>query len=155
MVGRKYHQSIYKPKNPEKYIGNTNLICCRSSWERRFCYFLDKNENVKFWNSEDVVIQYISPIDNKQHRYFIDFFVEFTSGKKILVEIKPDSQTKIPILDENKKLTKKKQFYFQKEIETFLVNQAKWKYAEDFASKRGMSFHVFTEKHLKELGIPI
>jgi hypothetical protein len=38
--------------------------------------FLDRHKDVTKWNSEEVVIPYRSPLDNKIHRYFTDFFVE-------------------------------------------------------------------------------
>lgn len=31
---------------------------------------------------------------------------------------------------------------------TFLVNQSKWKYAEEYCKKRGIEFIVFTERDL-------
>ena len=39
-------KSRYKPINPKKYQGNPNNIICRSSWERKFCQWADKKENV-------------------------------------------------------------------------------------------------------------
>lgn len=35
----KYYQGKYKPKNPEKYVGDINNIIFRSSWERNFFFF--------------------------------------------------------------------------------------------------------------------
>jgi hypothetical protein len=53
-----------------------------------FCRFLDHNNNVLFWNSEDVQIKYkdpINPIDKygkpKIRTYFPDFLVKFINGQ--------------------------------------------------------------------------
>ena len=63
--------------------------------------------------------------------------------KKLIVEIKPFSQTlkpKQPIRITNA---------YKKKLATFLVNASKWQAAEEFASKRGMEFKIITEKWLK------
>ena len=39
-------KSLFKPSKPRKYKGNPNNIICRSSWERKFCNWCDKNENI-------------------------------------------------------------------------------------------------------------
>ena len=77
-------KSKYKPSNPEKYKGNYNNIICRSSWERKFCRWCDLNENVISWGSEEFFIPYVSPIDNKVHRYYPDFIIQVKeSNEKI------------------------------------------------------------------------
>ena len=90
-------KSIYKPSNPEKYQGNANNIICRSSWERRFCNWCDNNPNILKWASEEFSIPYVSPIDNRIHRYYPDYLIEVkeVSGKikKYVVEVKPKKQT--------------------------------------------------------------
>ena len=37
----KTKQGYYKAKNPDKYIGDTELIIFRSSWEFGFCKYCD------------------------------------------------------------------------------------------------------------------
>lgn len=107
--------------------------------------FLDMHEKVLAWNSEEVVIPYISPVDNKVHRYFCDivFQKEGEDGKKEvhLVEIKPHAQTVEP----QKKNKKTKTFI--SEVMTYGVNQAKWKAARDYCKKRDWKFTVMTENH--------
>ena len=73
--------------------------------------------------------------------FSIDFFVEFKNGAKFLVEIKPYSQTKKPILRKNPTR-------YKDELITYYINQAKWKAAKDFAEKRNMKFIVLTEREL-------
>ena len=84
----------------------------------------DLNEDIEFWGTESVAIPYISPKDNKPHRYFPDIFIKFKDGRKIIVEIKPKSQNNMP------------------------VNQAKWESAKIFAKQIGAEFIVMNEKHL-------
>ena len=76
-------KSIYKPSHPEKYLGNSNNIICRSSWERQFCRYCDVNPNIVKWASEEFSIPYISPVDGRPHRYYPDFLIEVKekSGK--------------------------------------------------------------------------
>lgn len=134
------------PKNPEKYVGDVNNIISRSSWETKFLNWCDANPGVLKYASEELVIPYISPVDGKQHRYFVDFMimVKTRSGeiKKYAVEIKPESQTLPP------KKTRNKARYIN-ESATYAINQAKWESASKFCHKSGIDFVVLTEKHLK------
>jgi len=138
-----YHKRIYKPLYPEKYAGDYTNIVMRSSWETRFALWCDKNPDIVKWSSEETIVPYISPIDNKPHRYFVDFRIQTKGGKTFLVEIKPEAQTRKP---ESTKRTKR----FLAEAQTYLVNQAKWQYARDYAERRGWEFIIITER---ELGI--
>ncbi len=143
---RQYHQGIFKPRFPEKYVGNVNNIVYRSSWELKFMKWADTNPSVIKWASEEIVIPYISPVDMRQHRYFTDFAIQVKTRtgelKKYIVEIKPDAQTKPPI--KGKRSTDK----YVNELATYAVNQSKWKAAEEFCKKNAMQFMVLTEKHL-------
>ena len=106
----------------------------------------DKNASVLEWGSETVVIPYKSPVDNKFHRYFVDFYVKIKNKDnkivKYLVEIKPDKFTKPPQIP--KKQTKK----FIQEVFQYGTNQAKWKAADEFCQDRGMKFLILTENDL-------
>ena len=85
---RKNYKGSWKPRNPKKYIGDTNKIIFRSLWERTAFRWLDQNDNVKRWNSEDTVIRYYCPTDNKYHRYHMDLTIEWANGTITMVEIK-------------------------------------------------------------------
>ena len=141
-------KGFFKPKNPSKYKGDPTDIVYRSSWELKLMLYLDTHQDVISWGSEVIIIPYRSPIDNKIHRYFVDFIVTKINkdGKKetILIEVKPSKQTVEP--KKPKKITKK----FITEVKEYGKNTAKWKAAEDFCKDRGWSFHIFTEQ---ELGI--
>ena len=141
-------KSKYKPSFPKKYKGDPNNIICRSSWERKFCHWCDLNENILEWGSEEFFIPYISPVDNRVHRYYPYFIIkvkEQTGKVKTYVnEVKPQRQTFPP----KKKSRITKSFLY--EAQTYAVNQAKWKAAQEWCADRLLEFKVITEK---ELGI--
>ena len=136
----------FTPKNPQKYIGDYNNIIYRSSWECKVMDWLDRNDNIISWASEELIIPYISPADNKCHRYFPDFLVKAKTRdgkfKTILIEVKPKRQTLPP--EPKKRVTKQ----YINEVVTYGVNQAKWKAATEFCLDRGWEFKVMTEEHL-------
>jgi len=94
------YKGKYKPTNPQKYKGNPTNIIYRSLWERKFMRYCDLNENVNQWQSEEFWIPYRSPLDNRIHRYFPDFFVKYKDkdGKTrtVVIEIKPKKEVKMP-----------------------------------------------------------
>ena len=142
------YKGKYKPSYPKKYKGDPTNIIYRSLWERKFMVYCDNNPNVLEWQSEEFCIPYRSPIDNKVHRYFPDFFIKYkdVSGKtrSSLIEIKPMRQCVPP--PKPKRQTKK---YLNEAFE-YAKNQVKWKAAEDYCADRMWEFKVMTEK---ELGI--
>jgi hypothetical protein len=89
---RASYKGIYKPTHPKKYAGDPNRIVYRSLLERRMMVYLDKNDAVEFWASEEIPIIYRSPIDYRIHRYYPDFIFKLKTGKKYMVEIKPYRQ---------------------------------------------------------------
>jgi hypothetical protein len=143
-----FHKRRYIPLFPEKYAGDPTCIIMRSSWETKFASWCDKNPSVIKWLSEETVVPYRCPTDNKIHRYFIDFQIQIKQKDKILktylVEVKPAAQTKPPIFP-----GKKTQRYLTESM-TFIKNQAKWKAATEYAKDRGWEFKIITEY---ELGI--
>lgn len=142
----KYLQGYFKPKHPEKYKGDASRIIYRSSWELKLMMWLDKNDDVISYSSEEHVVPYRSPIDGKMHRYFPDFLVKVkTRDKKtkvLMIEVKPDRETREPV--KKTKLTKQ----YINEVQTWGVNSAKWDAAEEYCKDRGWEFVVMTEKHL-------
>lgn len=140
----KFMQGTYSPKNPKKYVGDVSDIKYRSSWEYAFIRFCDSNPSIARWNSEGVVIKYVSPVDNKVRSYFTDFLIEYenTKGelKRALIEVKPYKQTQQPVPP------KKKSKYYISEVLTYHVNMSKWKTTIAFCKKNNMDFVVLTEK---------
>jgi len=142
------YKGKYYPSFPRKYKGDPTNIVYRSLWERKFMVYCDKNQNILEWASEEIAIPYRSPIDNRVHRYFPDFYmkVKETNGKikNYVIEVKPAKQTKPPA--KPKRQTKG----YIREAYEYARNQAKWKMAKEFCADRQWEFKVVTEK---ELGI--
>lgn len=140
------YKSKYKPSFPEKYKGDPNNIICRSSWERKFSYWCDHNPSVILWASEEFCIPYISPVDNRVHRYFPDYLIKIKESddkiKTYVIEVKPKKQTVAP------KVPKRKTKSWLYEAKTYAVNQAKWKAAEEFCKDRMIEFKIITEDNL-------
>ena len=144
------YKGKFKPKDTSKYVGDPTKITYRSLWERRFMVFCDNNESIKAWGSEEIIIPYVSPIDGKIHRYFVDFIVELINkhGKKevVLIEVKPKAQCKAP--EKKSRVTRR----YLNEVKRWGVNSAKWKAAREFAENRGWEFKIMTEDELYKKG---
>ena len=142
------YKGKYYPSFPRKYKCDPTNIIYRSLWERKFMVYCDKNQNILEWASEEIAIPYRSPIDNRVHRYFPDFYMkvkEFNGKiKRYVIEVKPAKQTKPPA--KPKRQTKG----YIREAYEYAKNQAKWKMAREFCADRQWEFKVVTEK---ELGI--
>lgn len=141
------YKGKYNPKNIIKYQGDPTKIIYRSLWERKFMVFCDENNNVLEWSSEEIVIPYISPVDNRVHRYYVDFWIKIKTKKLIeeyLIEIKPYKQCLKPKINDINKPSKKE----LKEIKKWEVNKQKWKYANNFAKENNIKFKILTEHHL-------
>jgi len=142
------YKGKYQPSYPQKYKGNPTNIVYRSLWERKFMVYCDTNEKILEWGSEEIVLPYRSPIDNRIHRYFPDFYIKVleSSGqiKKYLIEIKPKRQTVPP--PKPKRQTKG----YINEAYEYAKNQAKWRAAKEYCEDRNWEFKVLTED---ELGI--
>ena len=142
------YKGKYYPSYPRKYKGDPTNIIYRSLWERKFMVYCDKNESILEWASEEIAIPYRSPIDNRVHRYFPDFYMKVKERggkvKRYVIEVKPAKQTKPPV--KPKRQTKG----YIREAYEYAKNQAKWKMAKEFCADRQWEFKVVTEK---ELGI--
>ena len=142
------YKGRYQPNNPLKYKGNFRNIIYRSLWELKFMKYCDNNQNILEWGSEEFWLPYRSPLDNKVHRYFPDFYIKVRENngmiKKYVIEIKPKKQCIEP------KPQKKKTRTYIYEVREYAKNQAKWKAAEEYCIDRGLQFKVLTEN---ELGI--
>jgi TnsA endonuclease N terminal len=134
------------PKNPKKYVGDANNIIYRSSWECKVMSWLDQNDSIISWASEECIVPYVSPVDGRPHRYFPDFIVKVKTKmgtfKTMMLEVKPKKQTIQP--EPRKRVTKQ----YITEVTTYAVNQAKWKAATEFCLDRGWEFKLVTEDHL-------
>ena len=128
------YKGKYYPSFPRKYKGDPTNIIYRSLWERKFMVYCDKNQNILEWASEEIAIPYRSPIDNRVHRYFPDFYmkVKETNGKikNYVIEVKPAKQTKPPA--KPKRQTKG----YSREAYEDARNQGKWKMAKEYCADR-------------------
>ena len=108
----------------------------------------DINQNILEWGSEEFCLPYKSPLDNRVHRYFPDFYIKVREStgiiKQMIIEVKPKRQCMEP-----KKPKRKTRGYIY-EVREYVKNQAKWKAAEEYCIDRGFEFKILTEN---ELGI--
>ena len=146
-MSKKPYSGRFRPKNYKKYKGDPTRIFYRSLLERRFMVWCDNNTAIIEWGSEEIIIPYRSPLDQKVHRYFPDFWmkVRSTDGSTTtyLVEVKPKKQVEGP------KPQKRKTQQYLAEVATYAKNQAKWKAAEEFCKDRLWEFKIITEIELK------
>ena len=139
------YQGYFKPRNPQKYKGDPTNIIYRSRWELLVMSRFDIDPNVIWWSSEETVIPYRSPVDNRIHRYYVDFTARLNKPgggtRTVLIEVKPYKQTQPPIITEGKKKSRK----YVNEVMTWGVNTAKWKAARAYCKDRGFEFMIMTE----------
>lgn len=133
-------KGLYKPKNPEKYLGNKDNIRYMSSWELFFFDKLDNNPNVLQWASEEFYIPYYNPVKKKICKYYPDIYT-ITKEKdgtisKNIIEIKPKKHTR---------LTKSSNDYDKLQ---FIINEAKWKALDTFCKNNNIKFQIVTEQSL-------
>lgn len=144
--GNTFYQGKYFPKDPHKYLGDPTKIFYRSSWELKIFNWLDSNSFVVGWSSEEIVVPYLCPTDNRIHRYFPDVKMQIKRAdgtlNTYLVEVKPHAQTLPPVYP-----GRKTQRYLTESL-IFIKNQAKWKAATEYAKDRGWQFKVITEYEL-------
>lgn len=123
---RSQFKGRYKLRNPNKYMGNSNSIIWRSSWERLFMMYCDKKPAILKWSSEELAIPY--HFAGKDRNYYPDFWIEMINDDgyivEKLIEIKPKYQ------------------------KTWKQNQAKWAEAEKYCEQNGYIFLVLTEDDL-------
>ena len=141
------YKGIFRPNNPSKYKGDPTNIVYRSRWELIVMQKLDAHPDVLEWSSEEINIRYRSPIDNRVHRYFPDFYMKRKGqdGKieSFLIEVKPKAQTKPPKVQTGKPTRR-----YITEVATWGVKSAKWAAAEEYCKDRGWSFMTITEDDL-------
>jgi hypothetical protein len=100
------YKGKFRPRVPKKYRGDYTNIIYRSSWELKFMKYCDTNKNILEWGSEEFFIPYMSPIDNRVHKYFPDFYIKVREStgqvKKYVIEIKPKKQCIEPKVQKRK-----------------------------------------------------
>lgn len=147
MAGRRgVTRTIFKPRNPQKYVGEYPIVC-RSSWEIHVASYCDTHPDVIEWASEprEARIPYPDPTtmtsDGKpvQRIYIPDFLILFrdASGKerRALCEVKPSHEA----LDSEVR---------PGSAQALLKNKAKWAAAEWWCQRRGVEFMLLTENKI-------
>ena len=140
------YKGRFQPSYPNKYKGDHRNIIYRSLWERKFMVYCDTNQNILEWGSEEMCLPYKSPVDNRYHKYFPDFYIKVRESngkiKKYIIEIKPLKQTIEP------KVQKRKTKGYIYEVVEYAKNQAKWEAAREWCADHGYEFKVITEQEL-------
>lgn len=130
--GSRYEQGYYDIYSPKKYVGKRPIIY-RSSWEKLFMSWCENNPQVKQWGSEITAIPYWDAKGGR-HTYYVDFTVLLTTGKTLLVEVKPSKYIPHSIFETQLNPVKAKNF-------------AKWEAVKKYcASQPNTSFFIATEK---------
>jgi hypothetical protein len=142
------HQGYYDISESKKYIGRDKTVIYRSSWEKMFCNWCERNPQVVKWASESVAIKYLCPLENKIKNYYPDFLVKLEGNKTILVEVKPESEYKTEPKKPKRK-TKKAMKNYQYLYNAWLTNQSKFKSAIAFCKSKGWGFKVADENWFK------
>ena len=135
----RYDQGYINPRSCKKVFESQQgkPIIFRSSLERKFIGWCESNKSVKNWGSECIQVRYYNPRDGKYHTYNPDFMLEMTDGRKIVVEIKPYSQTQRP---DSARIDGSWAW------EQWEKNVLKWRAAIDYFSSLGIKFIIITEK---------
>ena len=133
----RFAQGRFEMKNPTKYVGKKTPLD-RSSWEFVFMRMLDEHPGVENWASESIQIPYRDPLTGRYTIYVPDFFIVYNdkNGSKHaeLVEVKPESQTKLESVG--------KSLYNQQQ---YVRNMAKWEAASKWCKQQGIRFRVVNE----------
>jgi|TARA_B110000285_G_C14758689_1_gene438580 hypothetical protein len=134
---------LYEVANPSKYAGNKPPRY-RSSWEHAFMRFADNHPSVINWASESIRIPYRNPLTGKQSIYVPDFFIMYqnkTGSKRAeLIEIKPESQTRLGAKTS------------QRDKLAIAINHAKWEAAAKWCKLKGVQFRIVTEADIFHQG---
>lgn len=113
--------------------------------------WLDNAPEVLEWASEETVIPYVSRLDGRTHRYFVDFWAKIQQPngeiKKVLLEVKPKKETKPP--RKPKGTSVESQGKYMAEMATFVKNTDKWTAAQEYCRKTQSAFYLITEDTLQ------
>lgn len=144
---KSYKGKFSNLKNPEKYAGDPNDITYRSHWERNVMRWMDENETIVEWSSEEIHFPYTHPIRGGSAKYYPDFFFKVSNGELFCIEVKPKKQTRRP--EKPSRTTRK----YLDEMATYVINQEKWDTARKYCKKHDIKFQIWTEEELENMGI--
>lgn len=145
-----YKQGYFRANEPSKYRGNPNSIIYRSSWELKVMQYLDQSQNVLAWSSEEFFIAYYSPLDQRGHKYYVDFIVitQDNEGKQQgwILEVKPLAHLQKPTCP--KRMTDKSTKNYLYAAKQYIINKAKFEAARQFCDAKGLKFGIITENFI-------
>jgi hypothetical protein len=158
--GGKYKQGLYTPKNKDKLIKANSYggVYYRSGLEQKMMIYLDLNDNIRVWGAEYLKVPYkkseynnsTHDLETTEHTYFPDFYYELIrydgSISKVVAEVKPSSEVKIPELPQN--ATAKQLKNFEYSLKMYNKNISKWTYMIEYCERKGFEFVIITEQHL-------
>ena len=155
---RRYNQGFYQIINTKKYMGDITKCIYRSGWELKFMLFLDRNDKILRWGSENITIPYYTEDKTngvlKSHRYYPDFYYEMMIGgdpnkfERVVVEIIPYKETQKPTPPVKQTIKALETYEYQ--LKTYMKNMLKWEAAVKWCQKNKMKFVIIHEQHLKE-----
>ena len=134
----RYQQGWINPQSCKKLFESqkTIPIIYRSSLEKKYMEWCERNPDVIRWGCECVKIRYYNDWDSKYHTYNLDFVMIDKNNNKYLIEIKPLNQTKRPLGE----------FQRNYQWKQYITNTCKWRAAIDFCDKNGLIFKIITDK---------
>jgi hypothetical protein len=89
-VGNGHNDRNYKTGQYFSVKSDKNVYYA-SSYEKQAFEKLENDDNVSSYDRAKVAIKYVRPDDHRMHRYVPDILAELKDGKKMLIEIKPNS----------------------------------------------------------------
>ncbi len=147
-----YKSGEYIPINKDKYKGEYPIVC-RSSWESKFCLYLDLTPQILKWASEPFEIPYYNAVDKKIHRYYPDFYFEVLQINNELVkyvaEIKPDGFLTKPSKPTTASYKKRVSYNYQ--LRNYLQIISKKDAAVKWSTEKGYKYVFITENSWKKL----
>lgn len=143
------YRGYFKPKNPQKYVGDLNKIEFKSGLELEAFKQFDYHSSILQWSVEAVKIPY--RFKGNSHYYVVDVWTK-VKGKdgftqEYLIEIKHTKNVKKPTY--NKRKTKR----YEADLLEWERNQSKWSAAHEYAKNKKIKFTLLTEKVIYNGGI--
>lgn len=145
-------QGYYDVSRSAKYVQKDNEPCIyRSSYEYKFMYWCENNDNVKTWSSEPSAVNYICLETGKTRKYWLDFAITTANDEVWIIEVKPLRE-----VNEAKAFGAKfRQLTNESEKKRLVLankvaskNWSKWQHAKRQCDDKGYKFKLVTENFL-------
>lgn len=151
-----YKQGVLLTEDLTGYLGKKQKIEILSSYEFKAIKMLQQLSTLKRidgWANEESIFKYVYSLDNKEHRYMMDFTL-FKGDYVIFVEVKPKSKLTPP--QKPKTIRSERTIInYKNQVSDFIKNQDKWNAVREWCklnnSKIGYDkykFLIWTEEEL-------